>query len=92
MWTRIFWKDTVERTVSTAAQAALAMLSADGLGVLDVDWADVGSVSGLAAILAVLKALVAAKTVDNTISPASLVTDTPGKHAADRDLNRRVGL
>ena len=90
MWTRVFWKDTAERTVATAAQAAVAMLSADGLGVLDVDWADVGSVSGLAALLAVLKALIAAKTVDNTISPASLLTDPPGRHAVDRDTNLRA--
>ena len=62
MFSKSFWRATAERTISTAAQAALAMLGADGLGVIDVDWGQVGSVSGLAAVLAVLKALAASQT------------------------------
>lgn len=60
MFTLAFWRATFERAISTAAQAALALLSADGLGVLDVDWGQIGSVVALAAGLAVLKALAAA--------------------------------
>lgn len=80
MWTRTFWRDAAERAVATAAEAALALVAADGMGVLEVDWAHVGSVSGLAAVAAVLKALVASRTGDP--SSASLV-DLPGKHAAE---------
>lgn len=56
-----FWKDAAERMVRTAAQAAVAMLIADQTGVLDTDWGQVGSVSGMAAIVAVLTALAAGK-------------------------------
>ncbi len=81
MFTRIFWRDTAERAVSTAAQSAVAVLSAEGLGLLDVSWLDTASVSGLAALLAVLKALAASHMGDP--QSASLL-DPPGKHAADR--------
>ncbi len=90
MFTRAFWKDTAERAISTAAQAAIGLLSADGLGVLDVDWGDVGSVSGLAALIAVLKALVASR-VNDPESASFVELDTPGQHAADRhDPNLRA--
>lgn len=60
MFTLMFWRATFERAVSTAAQAAVALVSAAGLGILDVDWAKVGSVSALAGVAAVVKALAAA--------------------------------
>ena len=60
IFTLAFWQATFERAISTAAQAALAMVTAAGIGVLDVDWGSVGSVAGLAAVAAVLKALAAA--------------------------------
>lgn len=50
----VYVLDTVERAVKTAAQSAVALVSAGGLGVLDVDWGQVASVSGLAAIVSVL--------------------------------------
>ncbi|MEU3962930.1 holin [Streptomyces buecherae] len=55
--TAAFWKATCERAVRTAAQSALAVLGADATGVLDADWAAASSVSGLAAVLAVLTAI-----------------------------------
>ena len=61
MFTLMFWKATFERGLSTAAQTAAALVSAAGLGLLDVDWAMVGQVSGLSAVYAVLKALAAAR-------------------------------
>ncbi|MCP9209274.1 holin [Streptomyces sp. NEAU-Y11] len=57
MLTRGFWKATVERVVRTFAQAELALLSGDGLGILDVDWGQALSVGGLAAVLALLTAV-----------------------------------
>lgn len=60
MWTKAFWKGAVERAIKTYAQAALALLTGDGLGVLDVDWGTVASVGGLAAIASVLTSLVSA--------------------------------
>ena len=52
---RKFWRETLERAVKTAAQASVALLTADGvLGLLDVNWTDGASVVGLAAVVSVL--------------------------------------
>lgn len=53
-----FWKATGERALRTFAQSVLALITGDGLGVLDVDWGQAASVGGLAAIAAVLTAIV----------------------------------
>lgn len=55
--TAAFWAATGERTVRTFAQAELALLSGDGMGLLSVDWTQALSVGGLAAVLSVLTAL-----------------------------------
>lgn len=54
-----FWADAAERAVSTAAQAAVATLGAGVFGIVDVDWTNVASISGFAAVLSILKALAA---------------------------------
>lgn len=83
MFRLTFWRDAAERAVSTAAQAAIALLGADGFDVMDVDVYDVLGVSVGALLLSVLKSLVASQVHDR--NSASLVDlDTPGKHAADR--------
>lgn len=56
MWTREFWLATLERVVSTIAQAAIATIGATA-ALHQVDWLMVASVSALAGILAVLKTL-----------------------------------
>lgn len=81
MFTWMFVKRTAERSLATAAEVALAMLGADHLGILDVDWASVGSVSGLAFLAAVLKAMIASQTVGDPASP-SFLDDDAGRHAA----------
>ncbi|APY88161.1 holin [Streptomyces alfalfae] len=58
MNTGAFWKATAERAVRTAAQSSLALMAGDGIGILDVDWGEVASVGGLAAVAAVLTAIV----------------------------------
>ncbi|KAF0649180.1 MULTISPECIES: holin [Streptomyces] len=58
MTTSAFWKATLERMVRTFAQAVLAAVGADGLGILDVDWGEAASVGALAAVLALLTAIV----------------------------------
>lgn len=54
MWTRSFWKDAVERAVKTLAQAAVAYLAAGVTGILQVDWVQLASVAGLAALISLL--------------------------------------
>jgi hypothetical protein len=58
MFTSRFWKGAAERAIKTFAQAALALLTGDGLGVLDVDWGTVASVGGLAAVASILTSVV----------------------------------
>lgn len=57
-----FWTDLVERSLSTAAQAALAGVTADSFGLLDISsWQSVGVLAGTAALIAVLKAFAVAR-------------------------------
>lgn len=78
MFTRLFWRDTVERVVSTMAQALLALLLTDGFDLLTFDWKAGLSVVVTAGVISLLKAIVADKLSKNTISPASLAPDDKG--------------
>lgn len=50
-----FWVDAAERAVKTAAQVAVGVLTADHvLGVIDVDFLQLGSVAALAALVSLL--------------------------------------
>lgn len=67
LWIR-FWAYAGERALKTFGQAALALLIASGaeeiglpLGILDIDWQTVLSVSGLAAIMSLLTSIVMKK-------------------------------
>ena len=55
--TRAFWTAALERAIKTLAQTAVALVSVDGLGFLDVDWAQIGSVAGLAAVVSILTSI-----------------------------------
>lgn len=55
--TRAFWAGMAERTVETGATAALGVLGTGVMGVADVDWAVVASVSALAVVMNVLRCL-----------------------------------
>ncbi|MEV4863281.1 holin [Streptomyces ossamyceticus] len=58
MFTRAFWKATAERMIRTFAQAVVALLGGDGLGLVDIDWGQAFSIGGLAAVAALLTAIV----------------------------------
>lgn len=45
------------RAVKTFAQSAVALITAQATGLLDVDWEALASVSGLAALVSVLTSL-----------------------------------
>jgi hypothetical protein len=65
MRTRIFWESAAERAISTAAQAAIAVLGADtvagalGFDVMQASWLYAGSVAAGAAVLSILKSVAA---------------------------------
>lgn len=54
MFTKAFWRAVAERAIKTFAQAAAALLVADGTGLLDTDWQAAASVAGMAAVVSVL--------------------------------------
>lgn len=57
MWSKQFWRDTAERAIKTVAQTAVALLGTGAIGLLDVDWVQVASVSALAGIVSVLTSI-----------------------------------
>jgi hypothetical protein len=59
MTTREFWADAGERAVRTIAQALLALLGTDALGIVGLDWAQMLSVAAGAGLMSVLTAIVA---------------------------------
>jgi hypothetical protein len=56
---REFWSYAGERAIKTFAQTAIATLGGGTIGVLDIDWVGVGSVSAGAAVLSILTSIVA---------------------------------
>ena len=77
MYNSLFWKDLAERLVATVAQVLLGIVTASGFNLLNFDVLSVLAVAGTAALVVVLKALVAAN-VGGTVSPASLAKDERG--------------
>jgi hypothetical protein len=55
-----FAKATAERAVKTVAQSAVALITANATGLLDVDWVQLASVSGLAGLVSVLTSVASA--------------------------------
>lgn len=55
---RQFWADTLDRAVSTTAQAGVAALTVSGIsGLFDVTWPLVLSTAGLAGVVSVLQSI-----------------------------------
>lgn len=80
MFTAPFWRDAIERSISTAAQALLSVWGAGTLfNLLTVDWAAAAGIASGAAALSILKALIAAQVGDR--QSASLLPAT-GRHAS----------
>lgn len=78
MFNRLFWKDTAERVLSSAAGGVLALLAADGADVV-ADASELKSWAvfvGVPALVSLCKAIVATR-VHEAVSPASLAKVTP---------------
>lgn len=83
IWNSLFWKDVAERSLSTAAQVVLGLLTADGFNLLNLDVNAVLVTVVVAVLIVVLKSFVANTLVTSrTVSPASLVTDSRGTGGA----------
>jgi len=54
LFTLAFLKGASERAIKTFAQSVVALIGAGQLGVLDVDWVNVLSIAGLAAVASLL--------------------------------------
>ncbi len=74
MFTKTFWAQAFERALKTFAQAVLAMLTGDGLGLLGVGWGKVASVAALAALLSLLTSVVTAG-IGQSDSPSAVRID-----------------
>ena len=72
MFTKLFLKDTAERSVKTFAQSLAAVLTAGATGVLDVDWMNALSVSLLATLVSVLTSLGSGYVGDDSASAVKL--------------------
>lgn len=77
--TGAFWSATAERAVKTVAQTGAALLVGNGVGLLDIDWAQVGSVSGLAGVVSVLTSIASAKIGGDgpSVGPEVIAKDQP---------------
>lgn len=77
IWTKQFWQGAGERAIKTFFQTVVAVVGAAALGVEFpglgvVNWVDVASVSGLAALLSVATSL---GNADFTAGPAVTAPD-----------------
>ena len=52
-----FWLDSLDRAISTFAQALVAVLGAGVTGILEVDWVQGLSVAGLSAATSILTSI-----------------------------------
>jgi len=51
---KAYWRFAGERSLKTVAQVAIATIGVNAVGLLDVDWAQVASVSALAGVMSLL--------------------------------------
>ncbi len=58
MWTRKFWRETIERAIKTAAQTFLTYVGADQLNVLAFEWSTAGGFAAGGAAISVAMSLV----------------------------------
>lgn len=81
--TKTFWADTAVRALKTFAQAAVALLGANAAGILTVDWVNLASVSGLAAVVSVLTSISSADSVG--VPKVTDVNTNPGPTPGPED-------
>ncbi|MFG1883349.1 holin [Micromonospora sp. NPDC049102] len=84
MWTKSFWTEALEQVVRTSAQAMLAVIVCNGLGVLDTGLGKAVWVGVMAAIVSLLTSVVVLPFSKRGSDPEA----TPSNATADRvDVN-----
>jgi hypothetical protein len=61
MFNLLFWQYAGERAIKTVAQAALAFLGTGTIGLFEIDWAGIASVSLGAGFLSILTSIISKK-------------------------------
>jgi len=74
MLTYLFWQSTLERAVKTFAQTLVALLSVNGIGLVDAPWVTALSAAGMAALLSVLTSI-ASERVGERETPSMVRSD-----------------
>ena len=83
MLTKTFWLAAIERAIKTLAQTAAALLTGSATGLLEVDWLQLTSVAGMAALVSLLTSIASAATTDGSPSlGSSEALASPGQVAA----------
>ena len=80
IWTTAFWKGAAERAIRTIAQAFVAVLGANQVGILDVNWLESISVALMAGLLSIFTSVGNASFV-----AGSTTTDTEPSDIDDPD-------
>lgn len=78
-----FWKAAAERAVKTFAQTLVALIGTGAVGIMDLDWMQMLSVSATATVLSLLTSVASANfgsnpgpsLVDETIEPGAQVLE-----------------
>jgi len=83
IWSRIFWKDAIERAAKTAAQVLAAMLAAGQTSLLELDWQATLATVGTAAALSILTSVGSVRA--GSVGTASLVPPGAPPDARDKD-------
>ena len=71
MLAKTFWIAAIERAIKTFAQTAAALLTGSATGLLEVDWLQLASVAGMAALVSLLTSIASAATTDGNPSLGS---------------------
>lgn len=83
IYSKRFLVAALERATKTAAQAAVAILTAGMTGLLDVDWVQLASVSGLAAVVSLLTSIAGGAVNGEPSYGGEYLREYEPAHAAD---------
>lgn len=72
MFSRKWWRSTLERMAKTAAQAFIALVGTDWLGFKDLDWSWIGLVVVIMTVLSFASSILTTKMGPNDDDPSAV--------------------